>query len=427
MLTSAPVHYLPAGQAAAEPTQITLALERLALLVPEIPPSDSRDLLAYALAYVGRYRGDVLQLEHEWEVLCVAVEHAWQRGADAAVVRLVTALAYPAGRWPHPASAEHILQRGIAASHRTQDQPHRALFLNRLGGLLFAQGQYQQGQQVWHAGLALGAAAGGQRGLWDPFASVVHIADILNNYTSAQAFAETYQGAATGVDSETLAVVIFIRAFYARLTEDLDQATADLRDCLRLLAHPPANSSPSAYRQLFTMLVQAELARAQSQYARAQAYTETALGLAQVFSDPTTVMNLLIDQLFFTVQHKQFTDAQILFRRVSRVAEQSTLPHLVVRSHQLGQRLAGGLLASADPPDWVVPIPGAQMARPALSARELEVLRFVAAGLSNREIAERLVVTAGTVKKHLEHIYTKLDVPSRTAALTQARALKILR
>ena len=57
----------------------------------------------------------------------------------------------------------------------------------------------------------------------------------------------------------------------------------------------------------------------------------------------------------------------------------------------------------------------------------MEVLRFVAAGLSNREIADRLVVTAGTVKKHLEHIYTKLDVPSRTAALAQARALKILR
>src|SRR5262249_34869395 len=60
-----------------------------------------------------------------------------------------------------------------------------------------------------------------------------------------------------------------------------------------------------------------------------------------------------------------------------------------------------------------------------LSEREAEVLRLVAAGLANREIACRLVVTPGTVKKHLEHIYGKLDVHSRTAALAKARALGI--
>jgi DNA-binding CsgD family transcriptional regulator len=51
-----------------------------------------------------------------------------------------------------------------------------------------------------------------------------------------------------------------------------------------------------------------------------------------------------------------------------------------------------------------------------LSARELEVLRLVAAGKSNREIASALVVSEHTVARHLQNIFTKLDVSSRTAA-----------
>jgi LuxR family maltose regulon positive regulatory protein len=61
-----------------------------------------------------------------------------------------------------------------------------------------------------------------------------------------------------------------------------------------------------------------------------------------------------------------------------------------------------------------------------LSARELEVLALVQAGLSNREIAERLVVTVATVKKHLENIHGKLGVHSRTQALARARALGLI-
>src|SRR5262249_48865179 len=62
----------------------------------------------------------------------------------------------------------------------------------------------------------------------------------------------------------------------------------------------------------------------------------------------------------------------------------------------------------------------------ALSEREAEVLRLVSAGLSNGEIAGQLVVTPATVKKHLEHIYAKLGVHSRTSALARARALRLL-
>ncbi|MGV8885438.1 MAG: response regulator [Microbacteriaceae bacterium] len=62
-----------------------------------------------------------------------------------------------------------------------------------------------------------------------------------------------------------------------------------------------------------------------------------------------------------------------------------------------------------------------------LSAREMEVLEAVAAGLSNTEVAAQLFVTETTVKSHLAHIFTKLDVTSRTAAVSAARASGVLR
>ncbi|MCB2178045.1 MAG: LuxR C-terminal-related transcriptional regulator [Actinomycetales bacterium] len=51
-----------------------------------------------------------------------------------------------------------------------------------------------------------------------------------------------------------------------------------------------------------------------------------------------------------------------------------------------------------------------------LTAREVEVLRLVATGMSNSEIADTLTLSQKTVARHLSNIFTKLDVTSRTAA-----------
>jgi LuxR family maltose regulon positive regulatory protein len=61
-----------------------------------------------------------------------------------------------------------------------------------------------------------------------------------------------------------------------------------------------------------------------------------------------------------------------------------------------------------------------------LSEREIEVLELVAQGLTNRQIAQRLFISQGTVKAHTSNIYGKLGVRSRTQAVARARALGIL-
>ena len=60
------------------------------------------------------------------------------------------------------------------------------------------------------------------------------------------------------------------------------------------------------------------------------------------------------------------------------------------------------------------PLPGG------LTAREAEVLRLVASGKSNPEIAAALFLSEKTVARHLSNIFAKLDVPSRTAAAAYA-------
>jgi LuxR family maltose regulon positive regulatory protein len=61
-----------------------------------------------------------------------------------------------------------------------------------------------------------------------------------------------------------------------------------------------------------------------------------------------------------------------------------------------------------------------------LTERELEVLRLVAEGLSNPEIAQKLYLSVGTVQVHLKHIYGKLEVSSRTQAAARAHELSLL-
>jgi DNA-binding NarL/FixJ family response regulator len=62
-----------------------------------------------------------------------------------------------------------------------------------------------------------------------------------------------------------------------------------------------------------------------------------------------------------------------------------------------------------------------------LSSREAEVLTLVAKGLSNQQIAQRLFLSQATIKSHLVHIFTKLAVDSRTAAVAAAEARGLIR
>lgn len=90
-------------------------------------------------------------------------------------------------------------------------------------------------------------------------------------------------------------------------------------------------------------------------------------------------------------------------------------------------RLLGAASRPVDRPGGpIARIAGAATLIEPLTEREGEVLLLLSEGRSNREIAERLVVTLDTVKKHLTHIFGKLDAASRTQAIARARELHLL-
>ena len=104
------------------------------------------------------------------------------------------------------------------------------------------------------------------------------------------------------------------------------------------------------------------------------------------------------------------------------------LAHFDAEPHVIAA--AQGIASSAGDPSTsyvMSPIrPSGQALVEPLSERELEVLRLVADGLSNREIADALILAVGTVKAHVHNIYGKLGVQSRTQAIARAMKLDLL-
>jgi DNA-binding NarL/FixJ family response regulator len=88
---------------------------------------------------------------------------------------------------------------------------------------------------------------------------------------------------------------------------------------------------------------------------------------------------------------------------------------------QLHPDVAKKLMSAIAAPTAAPPSP-----EPDLTERELEVLRLIAAGASNPEIAQELIIAVNTVKKHVTSIFGKLAATSRTQAVARARALGLI-
>jgi LuxR family maltose regulon positive regulatory protein len=167
------------------------------------------------------------------------------------------------------------------------------------------------------------------------------------------------------------------------------------------------------------LLVQALAYEAQGNRPHALAALKHALSLAEpegyvrIFVDEGEPMRMLIADFRLSIEKQMSSSAHAQLGYTSKllaafappVNKQSTTPALAVGAS--------------------VKNPKSEMVEP-LSERELEVLRLVAKGLSNREISLRLFLALNTVKGHNQKIFNKLQVQSRTEAVARARELGLL-
>ena len=411
------------------------ALDRVALLVPAVAHAARRDPLDYALAYVERYPDDVVQLEREWDFLRAALELACRRERHAVAVRIAAALAYPAGRRGQVAGGEWALRLGIESARATGDRRMVGLLVNRLGGLRFARGHYWQGWRLWRAALELDRGSPGWRPRWwAPRVSFATCVDLLGRFGAGYQMVDLLGAESDRDDAELLAAALFVRGFSAHRHGRRDQAYDDISAALRLCARQPDAGTAESWHVL-SLTMQIELARLHGEHARARDDAATAIALARVAGDAYTWAALITDQALYAYYQGWLDETRALLRSLDDCPPGAESLPIVVRGRRFLALYLGESTPVGSTPAVTLPLALPTVSASAaasvetlarLSARETEVLRLVAAGHSTCAIAARLVVTPATVKKHLEHIYARLDAHSRTAAVATARALGLL-
>ena len=118
-----------------------------------------------------------------------------------------------------------------------------------------------------------------------------------------------------------------------------------------------------------------------------------------------------------------------IFEPAEKAEEGEPMEELLrqARSHGIAPKYVAKLISEFDTLSVLdAAFPKNQHIVEPLSERELEVLRLVAVGKSNQQIAGALFITRGTVKKHLNNIFGKLGVQSRTQCVVRGHELKLL-
>jgi LuxR family maltose regulon positive regulatory protein len=126
-----------------------------------------------------------------------------------------------------------------------------------------------------------------------------------------------------------------------------------------------------------------------------------------------------------------------LFARALRGHLERTDPQLIPELRRRASAWYAERSASEGLPDYLQPalvtLPNPfdsesdELLTERLTAREMEILTLIAQGLSNQQIADRLVLSVGTVKGHITHVLGKLNARSRTEAVARARSLGLLK
>jgi len=193
------------------------------------------------------------------------------------------------------------------------------------------------------------------------------------------------------------ALEVAIRGRIARgQLEEATRALAALRDTERIIGTLPLRAGAD--------LVEGLLAAAEGDQEQARTLLEDAVDRFERSGAPFEAAEARIELATTLVALGRLDEAE----REARVA----LERLLELGAEAGVARSRRLLET--------PSPGADAARAGLSGRERQVLSLLTEGLTNRQIAERLVVSEHTVHRHVTNILRKLDLPSRTAAAAHA-------
>lgn len=303
-----------------------------------------------------------------------------------------------------------------------------------LGALAYEWNRLDDAIQYLHIALELGQQWGFMSMLAEAynFLALTHLAkgDI------AAAFDVIEQGEQLIRPHNTPLALTWIQAGRARLWARLGNIIELTRweQATGLSTHDTPN-----YLQEFEHLTLVRLRLLQSHYSEAEQYLKRLLRLAQTEGRTRSVIEMFaLLAVSLHMQDKTSAALTALSQALELAQEEDgirtfvdigrPMPELLrlALSRGIAPTYARTLLAAFEETDYTR-LEKQEEHPSLLSERELHVLRCIAAGKSNAEIARELVVAVSTIKTHINHMYLKLDVHSRTQAVARAKQLELIR
>lgn len=421
--------------------------DRLAEALAQAPPGRQRDLLlAEALAYLGQECLRLGQLEKARAAL--ERSRALYTGLDAEPLPgmgtdplfALSVLAHVEGRVDEAVGLAEECRR---LSEARGDRHNLALALYALSGAMFAKGQYEAAHRNAEGALAISQALGCG---WFAAYCLIELGNVARAQGDYGRATANYQ-AAEGIrrelaDPEGIAVALRQQGWVNILQKNYPQAQRLLAESLALYREIGDRGGLAAALE---GLGHAALGLAN--HAAARGYFGEALRLlTEAGLTPSSLSTLVgvAELLWKTGQTRLSVELLALVGRhpaSDRETKERAQRQLdrIPAGQASGPRRDGGRDPAADLDNLVTEVLTELAARPEsapvaatpgladlLRERELEILRFIAEGLSNQEIAQRLVMSVGTIKWYTGQIYSKLAVRGRTQAIARARELKLL-
>ncbi|HET9912356.1 MAG TPA: LuxR C-terminal-related transcriptional regulator [Anaerolineales bacterium] len=359
---------------------------------------------------------------------------------------------------------------------REANNLHMVIIANsNLADILMEQGQLHRAAKIYTDSLQMAVRPDGQRsplaaGIYNGLTRLFYERDQLED--ANQCVHHCLDLCRKWGDIDQLAVAYAMLARLEQIRGNLEQAREAMRDAEQLLAESPVSPRRS-------MLVTTDLARvwlaqgnlekpsqliqkgglsvedeipywrkpeymillrvllAQSDYEAALGLSERLLQQAEAGKQMGLVIEILILQSLVFQGKKDTGHALAALENAFSLAEPEgyirsfldegdAMTRLLcqVQSHQVGSGYAAVLLSKISEIPGMTQ-PSMQLLSEPLTTREVEVLKLIEAGCSNQDIAEQLVISIPTVKRHISNIYAKLGVKSRTQALAIGKELKI--
>jgi LuxR family maltose regulon positive regulatory protein len=289
--------------------------------------------------------------------------------------------------------AEKLLEQGLQISEKSTYLWHRFYGLVLLSRLLLAQGDRQGALDALDRVEQLSKRISG-----------AYFEDELNSYW-ARLSADLGQREHASAWARTSNLVLTERSGYVHIDRanqlaHILVALGRLDEGMQLAEYLQIVTRTKSYRHL---QISVSALQAIGWWSRGEPERALqCLGVALSLAEPEGYVRVFLDQ------------GQPMLELLYRARQQGLTPVYVAR------------LISAATPGIAASPPTVQPLIEPLSVRELEVLRLLSQGKSNREIGDALFIAVGTVKKHLSNIFGKLGVENRTACAARARELGLV-